>query len=130
MSKEKILRVSSFVYHVGDQEYKLPKTPDSEYIVDDSSFVPISEAIRQLGTGMSSAGKADLMYDFQDGKDDGRQIPFSRSSQFKDLAELSTEVQNEIDDINSKVSQAKAEEEFRNKIKADLAPASTDTSAS
>ena len=44
----KIMRISPFNHDIGDMEYKLPVTPDSEYIVDDSSFVPMKEAIKQL----------------------------------------------------------------------------------
>ena len=40
----KIMRISPFNHDIGDMEYKLPVTPDSEYIVDDSSFVPIAES--------------------------------------------------------------------------------------
>ena len=41
----KVPSLKSLQHDIGDDTYQLPKTPDSEYIVDDSSFVPISEAI-------------------------------------------------------------------------------------
>lgn len=131
MSKNKILRVSSFAYHTGDQEYKLPVTPDSEYVVDDSSFIPIKEAIKQLGNGYGEGNHIEQMYDFSDGKDTGAQIPFSRSSQFKDIAELSTEINNSQTDIKNKFDEAKKEQEFRDKINKDLGstpPAETSSS--
>lgn len=131
MSKNKILRISSFAYHVGNQEYKLHVTPDSEYVVDDSSFVPIKEAIKQLGNGYGEGNHIEQMYDFPDGKDTGAQIPFSRSSQFKDIAELSTEINNSQTEIQNKINEAKKEQEFRDKISNDLgstSPAETSSS--
>lgn len=131
MSKNKIFRVSSYAYHVGNQEYKLPETPDSEYVIDDSSFVPIKEAIKQLGKGYGEGNHIEQMYDFPDGKDTGAQIPFSRSSQFKDIAELSTEINNSQTEIQNKLDEAKKEQEFRDKISKDLGsttPAETSSS--
>lgn len=131
MNKNKILRVSSFAYHVGDNEYKLPVTPDSEYVIDDSSFVPIKEAIKQLGNGYGEGNHIEQMYDFPDGKDTGVQIPFSRSSQFKDIAELSTEINNQQDSVNNVLNEAKKEQEFRDKISKDLGSTPpTETSSS
>lgn len=115
-------RIVCIAFHVGTQDYKEPPTPDSEYVVDDSSFVPIAEAIKQLGNGSQAGTKADLMYDFPDGKDNGMEIPFSRSSQFKDIAELSTEINNQQDSINEKIETAKADKKMREEIQKDLAP--------
>ena len=41
-------------HHIGDGEYILPVTPDSPYVVDDSNFIPISEAVKQLGTAQQT----------------------------------------------------------------------------
>lgn len=131
MSKNKILRVSSFAYHTGNQEYKIPETPDSEYVIDDSSFVPLKEAIKQLGNGYGEGNHIEQMYDFPDGKDTGAQIPFSRSSEFKDIAELSNEIMNQTDNVNNALNEAKKEQEFRDKISKELGstpPAETSSS--
>lgn len=129
MSK-KILRVSSFAYHVGKEEYKLPETPDSPYVVDDANFVPMAEAIKQLTAGNSGMSKEQLQYDFPDGKDNGKAIPFSRSAQFKDIAELSTEINNSQTDIQNKLDEAKRLNEFQEKVKADLQPSTPTPSGS
>lgn len=115
-------RIVCLSYHVGNLDYSEPPTPNTEYIVDDSTFVPIAEAIKQLGNGSSTAAKTDLLYDFPDGKDNGQEIPFSRSSQFKDIAELSTQINNQTDSIKSEIEKAKNEAEMMEKIKKDLAP--------
>lgn len=120
-------RVVCLAFHTGNLDYSEPHTPDTEYIVDDSTFVPIAEAIKQLGNGSSTAAKTDLLYDFPDGKDNGQPIPFSRSSQFKDIAELSTEIKNQTDSIKSEVEKANKEAELMEQIKKDLAPDTPDT---
>lgn len=71
--------------------YKMPETPKTAYIVDDSSFVPISEALKQLQNVQPlNESKLDSFYDFPDGKDNGMSIPISRSPRnFSDIAEIS-----------------------------------------
>lgn len=122
MKKNEILRISSFAYHVGDKPYQQPVTPDSEYVVDDSNFVPISEAVRQLVNGYGAGNRAEQLYDFPDGKDNGQPVPFSRSSQFKDIAELSTEVANQQEQLNSALQEAQNLEKLQNETKEQLAP--------
>lgn len=124
-------RLLSFAFHLGDTEVQLPITPDSPYIIDDSSFVPIAEAIKQLGNGASIGAKEQLNYDFPDGKDNGMEIPFSRSAQFKDIAELSTEINNTQESIQNELDKAKKEKEFRDQVAKELSPnLSADTPAS
>lgn len=119
-------RIVCLAFHTGNLDYKEPPTPDSEYIVDDSTFVPISEAIKQLGNGSSAAASTTLQYDFPDGKDDGREIPFSRSSGFKDIAELSEHINNEQNDIQNKINKAKEEAEFKKSLNETLAQSNPD----
>lgn len=125
MKKNEVLRISSFAYHVGDKPYQQPVTPDSEYVVDDSNFVPISEAVRQLVNGYGAGNRAEQLYDFPDGKDNGQPVPFSRSSQFKDIAELSTEVATQQEQINSALQEAQNLEKLKNETKEQLAPTPT-----
>lgn len=115
-------RIVCLAFHTGNLDYKEPPTPNSEYVVDDSTFVPIAEAIKQLGNGAGAAASTSLQYDFPDGKDDGREIPFSRSSGFKDIAELSEHINNEQNDIKDKISKAQEEAEFRKSLDDTLAP--------
>lgn len=75
-------------HHIGKQEYKLPVTPDSEYVIDDSCFVPMSEAVKQLGLNPNYTGSNNkTMYDFPDGKDSGIEIPINRTKNGKDIAD-------------------------------------------
>ena len=66
-----VTRLAPLTHSIGDIEYTIPKTPDSEYIVDDSSFIPMKEAIKQLSAIGSSSDSLKPYYDFQDGKDTG-----------------------------------------------------------
>lgn len=44
-----------------------------EQVVDDSNFIPMSEAVKALGNG-NFGGRSDLFYDFKNGRDDGRRV--------------------------------------------------------
>lgn len=82
-----------------------------EYVVDDSHFVPMSEAIHQLGVNASASNNAGL-YDFPDGKDTGIPLPISRKKGVT-LAEISMA----INESNVKISDAaKAQETYSKKI--------------
>lgn len=111
----------SFINHaIGEEEFHLPSTPDSEYVVDDSNFVPMSEAVRQLVSGYGAGNKNEQLYDFPDGKDNGSAVPFSRSAAFKDLAELSTELNAQNEKLGQALEEAKSMEEFDKKVKSDI----------
>lgn len=84
-------------------EDKLPVTPSSPYVVDDSCFIPMSEAVRQLEVSSSSDNTVEN-YDFPDGKDDGRSIPISRRKNVKDIAEVSSEIMSDINNLSEKIS--------------------------
>lgn len=97
--------------------YKLPETPKTDYIVDDSAFVPISEALKQLqNVQPMSDSQLDSFYDFSDGRDNGMSIPISRSPRnFSDIAEISSEITAKVKDI------AQKKQEIENRIKEDIA---------
>ena len=101
-------------HHIGEGEYNLPKTPDSPYIVDDSNFIPISEAIKQLGTAQQSgADSLKPYYDFPDGNDTGIEVPISRTKNGKDIAEISTDIMEKVGEISDKIKAAKEFEKFK-----------------
>lgn len=87
--------------------YELPSTPDSEYVVDDSNFIPMSEAIKQLGSNNVGSEMIKSYYDFPDGNDTGVSIPISRTKNGKDIAELSSEIMNNVNEIAEKTENAK-----------------------
>lgn len=102
--------------------YELPKTKDSPYIVDDSQFVPLSEALKQLDNvaGMSS-DKASQFYDFVDGQDNGKEIPINRQlHEYNDVTEISNAIQDKVEAINQKASEInsaiQATQEFESKL--------------
>ena len=68
-------------------------TLSDEYIVDDSHFAPISEAIKRLsgGTVQFTGDEVAQCFDFASLKsvDAGFKVPFVRSAGYKDIAELS-----------------------------------------
>lgn len=60
------------------------------YVVDDSAFVPLSEAVKNVSAGAVSPAMVKTMYDFADGKDDGSSVPVDRTHSFTgDIAEVS-----------------------------------------
>ena len=101
-------------------EYNEPVIKSGAYIVDDSNFIPISEAIKQL----SNQGLTDLetrsFYDFVDGHDTGIKIPINRTHDGKDIAEISQTIMEQVNVIADK--KLKSEEkiqqqlDFQNKI--------------
>lgn len=91
--KIKRLSTISFVCENKIVDSELPSTPDSKFIVDDSHFCPMSEAVKQLSKiSPVSADELRMYYDFPSGRDNGKQIPFERSASFSDITELSNSI--------------------------------------
>lgn len=114
----KVPSLKSLQHDIGEDTYELPKTPDSEYIVDDSSFVPIAEAIKQLGTNpnFEAGGTYGKDFDFVDGKDDGSDLPVGRTREGNDIAVISSAVQENIDNYNAEKQRVKEEIQYRENI--------------
>lgn len=88
-------------------DYTLPVTPKTDYIVDDSNFIPMSEAVKQLGANNIGANDIKNYYDFPDGEDNGMEIPISRTKNGKDIAEISSAIMEKVDDMSEKVRNAR-----------------------
>lgn len=59
------------------------------YVVDDSAFVPLKEAVKNVRSGAISPEVAKTLYDFPNGKDDGSKVPVDRTHNFTgDIAEV------------------------------------------
>lgn len=108
MSKD-VLRLKTVNVHtpLELELYTIPETPDSEYVVDDSCFIPMSEAIKQLGSNNIGSNDIKNFYDFPDGQDNGMEIPITRTKNGKDIAEISSHIMDNIDDMTEKVKAAK-----------------------
>lgn len=108
-------------HHIGKQKYKLPVTCDSEYVIDDSCFIPMSEAVKQLGLNPNFTG-ADYKtaYDFPDGKDSGIEIPINRTKNGKDIAELSSSIAEQQDNISNEIKKVEDFEKFKQKKQSEM----------
>lgn len=95
-------------------------TPDSDYIVDDSSFIPISEAIKQLKGNNVSAGEIEQTYDFPNGRDNGMSIPLSRRTDVKDIAELSSGIMEQAEQLSTKLEKEKSKAERMKKYESEM----------
>ena len=102
-----------------DFDYSAP------YVVDDSNFVPMSEAVRQLYGGGLSQDIVNQYYDFPTGKDSGEEVPFSRTKECNDIAVLSSKISSDTADLANKVSKNQKENAKRAAFEAELKAAST-----
>lgn len=72
-------------------EWKRPQNKDfGPYVVDDSKFIPMSEAVKRTAR-MSPLGNdvIEMIYDFPDGKAKNMNIPYARQRDGHGMAELS-----------------------------------------
>lgn len=103
------------------ENYAEPKVNYGPYIVDDSNFVPISEAIKQLTSQGLSEVDVKSYYDFVDGHDTGIKIPINRTHDGKDIAEISQNIMTQVSDIADKkmAAEKKLNEQidFQNQLK-------------
>lgn len=91
--KVKRLSTISLVCQNKIVDSELPSTPDSKFIVDDSHFCPMSEAVKQLSKITPvTADEVQMYYDFPSGRDNGKQVPFERSASYSDITELSNSI--------------------------------------
>lgn len=91
---------------------KIPVQEPGPRIVDDSRFIPMSEAIKTLSKSMPlDKGVIEGYYDFPDGKDDGRKVDVARLR--PEIVELSTEVRKNQDKLKKDLAKAtkKAQDE-------------------
>lgn len=118
----KRLNTINFEHNLELIDYEIPKEDVGPYVVDDSCFVPISEAVSQLTTNALGDTVVSSYFDFPDGKDTGISVPISRTKNGKDIAELSSHIMDSINDIADKKIKAenelKAQKDFESKIQA------------
>lgn len=105
----KIMRLSGYNIQTKNSvvEYKLPTYESGAYLVDDSSFCPMSEAVKQLSrTAPISADEQQMYYDFPDGKDNGMKVPVQRMPNVSDITEISNSIMEDIHEIAEKQEKA------------------------
>lgn len=88
-------------------EYELPKYKSGDYVVDDSCFIPMSEAVKQLGANGSNGNNETLLYDFPNGRDNGMAVPATRTKNIKDIAEISTHISEQTEIMSEKIKESK-----------------------
>lgn len=84
-------------------DYNEPIKEFGEYIVDDSNFIPMSEAVKRL-SNLTPISETEInqYYDYPDGNVNGS-IPLNRLSGNDDIAVLSTEIRKEQDSISKEI---------------------------
>lgn len=89
-------------------DYDLPLSQSGDYVVDDSCFTPMSEAVKQLSrTAPLTADEIRMAYDFVDGKDNGMKVPVERMPRTSDIVEIMEPVKLEAQELSAKLSRAK-----------------------
>lgn len=103
-------------------EYKDPQPKPTPYIVDDSFFQPVAEALKNLKNGGLTSTETQTYYDFPNGRDDGSSVPINRRHDMKDITEISNAIISEAKEIAekkekllNKLASQKAVEEFAKK---------------
>lgn len=75
------------------EQYKEPEQFDMPYIVDTSSFIPMSEAVKKVTGRMPDPATVRATYDFPDGNGTADKIPVDRTHRFTgDIAEVSVDL--------------------------------------
>jgi hypothetical protein len=76
-------------------DYNEPTTEYDDSLTDKTHFIPTQEAVKRLANQPPmSSDQINQSYDFPDGKDNGVTIPTGRKLG-RDLAEISTEINNQ-----------------------------------
>jgi len=96
--------------------YELPTKEWDESLTDMSTFVPVSELTKRVGTLPPLARDVlNSVYDFPDGVDNGAAIPLSRSKG-ADLAEVAGEVASGKAKLAKAVKEAKEDQELIDRV--------------
>lgn len=123
VQKDTFLRCSSVFSHIDNVLYKdsIKCVESGEFVVDDSCFCPTSEAIKQLGRiSDPSSGQLAEVYDFPNGRDNGKKLPITRRRDFNDLAEYSQEIREQTDKMNKEILKGQIEVAEKEALKKEL----------
>lgn len=101
--------------------YEIPDEPIGDYCVDDSHFVPISEAVKSI-TGSAGDLTQEFNFDYKDGKDTGFKVPVDRTHRLDALVDTVTALRQNVKDSSEKAlkkAQQKALDKKLNDIVSD-----------
>lgn len=97
--------------------YTIPHAIKTEEVVDMDAFIPINEALKKLNGKRELTGdEVKQYYDFASGADSREEIPFNRSADCKDIAELSEHIQNTQTDIKNEIAEKQKEAQWKAEI--------------
>lgn len=117
MKVEKFISIDSLN---GSEKFQFEteiKYKSGPYLVDDSRFSPMSEALKQLNNMRPlSDQEISSCYDFPNGHDSGVRIPLDRMHGFNDITELSHDINVLERELNEVVKHA--DEVAKLKVKA------------
>lgn len=82
-------------------DFELTPEPIGKYCVDDSHFVPISEAVKSL-TGNVGDLTSQFNFDYKDGKDTGFKVPVDRTHRLDPLVDTAVSLRDSIKDSSEK----------------------------
>lgn len=88
------------------------------YVVDDSGFVPLSEAVKRVTGGALSSQEVKALYDFPDGRvTSGFRVPLDRRADYHgDIAEISKAVRDSAEGASIELADAYKQYEFEQKL--------------
>lgn len=122
--KEQLIRfntISVFPSEMRLEAYKEPEQANMPYVVDTSSFIPMSEAVKKVTGRMPSSERIAHTYDFPNGKGSADKIPIDRTHRFTgDIAEVSVAVREASEKYAGNVADA-AEAYKAEQAQADIA---------
>lgn len=104
-------------------DYYYSEKFNNPFIVDDSVFVPMAEAVKQLSkTSEITEQQIRENYDFPDGKDTGMEIPITRQHGIADITEISSAIMEKTEKLveaeQKAKKRAKAQSDFEAKVNA------------
>lgn len=77
------------------EQYKEPEQAEMPYVVDTSSFIPMSEAVKKVTGKALDPATVKSMYDFPNGQGTADHIPVDRTHRYTgDIAEMSVELRD------------------------------------
>lgn len=99
------------------EEYTFPKVEETPYIVDDSHFCPMSEAVKQLANSRPLTDEEiSACYDFTNGMDNGMQIPITRLAGIADITEMTGNITAQTREIAEKLQKARDKKAYQDQL--------------
>lgn len=100
------------------------------YVVDDSSYVPLKEAVKNVNAGSITSQMARTLYDFPNGKDDGSKVPVDRTHGFSgDIAEVAVIARESAKAVNDEFQEYLKDKALNDRLSA-ISSGSTSDNAS